>query len=89
MAVHEGQVKSPFVQEHPARDENTGPGDGLEATRLIDSGMILWEAPVNVSRDSVLTDNDAGVLNRVVRIKQLAADDSGVRVAVGVADQGL
>ena len=65
-----------------AAHQDAGPGDGLEAARLVHRRVVGGEGGVDVPRHVELVEHDAGVLHGVVGVEQLAAHDGGAGVAL-------
>ena len=81
-AVAEPGVEAAGALERVAADEHAGGGHGLEAARdLLTAGWSAGKAGVDVARVAVLADDDARVLDGVVREQQLAADDGDAGLA--------
>src|SRR5205085_387346 len=58
-------------------DQERSPRHALKTTRLVDGRVILRKALIDVTRPSVLTDDDPRVLNGAVGEEELAAHEPG------------
>src|SRR3712207_4401500 len=87
--VTKGGVEPPCPLERFTPDENRGRAHHLKAAGLVHGRVVRGEPGVEVTRVEVLADSNAGVLDRVVREEQLATDDGRIRVALGVAYEGV
>src|SRR5207249_11089032 len=89
IAVHDGLVETAHCLERLSPNENAGRRDHLKRARLADCRVVSREARIDMPRDLLLGDDDSNMLNRVVRIEQLAAHDRRVRRSGGVVDQRI
>src|SRR5262249_32800340 len=89
VAVAERGVEAAGLLERPAAEQRAATRDDLEAARLVDRRVAGGEAGVEVPREAVLADDDAGVLDGVVGKEQLGADDGRGGVSRRVAGQSV
>ena len=87
--VQERGVEAPGPFEDLTTDQEAPARDHLHPPRLVHRGMVAGEADVDVSRLAVLVDRDPGVLDRPVRIEQLAADDPDLLGPRGIPREGV
>ncbi len=71
-AIPKRLVKPALLQEQAAANHQASGGHYLEAPRAADGRMIARESLVEMARVPVLADHHAGMLDRAVRIEQLA-----------------
>src|SRR5262249_41682775 len=91
IGIREGMAESTiepgFGDKRLAVDQDGERRDDLELSRLLDRWVRSGKALVDAGWNTVLTDCDTRVADRVVGIEHLRADNCGTRVGIGVSDQ--
>src|SRR5947208_1772073 len=74
-AVTVRRVEASHRSKGVCPNQSTGAGDGLEASRLVDGRMTGGKTAIHVAGESIVAEDNARVLHRLVGIEQLGAND--------------